>query len=495
MPGGVDVHCHIAGPKVNAARILRPEDHREAAPVYRTTKTRSGTLGSVPSTYTTGYKYAGLGYTTAVDAAVAPLGARHAHFELRDTPIIDKAFLVLMGNNHFALDRIRDGEQSRLREYVAWMLNATRAFGVKVVDPGGVEAWKQACAVPSHLDESVPHFGVTPRQILVAIAQAVDELRLPHPVHCHGLNLGRPGNAATTLETMRALDGHRAHLAHIQFHSYGGDQNDTATIRSCVAPLADYVNTHSKLSLDVGQVMFGETTSMTADGPVGQFLHRVTGRKWVSHDVEQETGCGIVPITYSDKNLVHALQWAIGLEWFLRIDDPWRVALSTDHPNGGSFLAYPQIVALLMDQGLRNEALERLPAQVRERSGLAELAREYTLSEIAIITRAGPARMLGMTTKGHLGPGADGDVTIYAPDDDKRRMFALPRYVLKAGEVVLDDGEIRNPTQGSTWHANRGFDDAIVAGVKEWFDRDASLQFANFPLDPQEFPGAREVPG
>ena len=72
--------------------------------------------------------------------------------------------------------------------------------------------------------------------------------------------------------------------------------------------------------------------------------------------------------------------------------------------------------------------------------------------------------MLGMTTKGHLGPGADGDVTIYAPDDDKRRMFALPRYVLKAGEVVLDDGEIRNPTQGSTWHANRGFDDAIVAG-------------------------------
>ena len=112
MPGGVDVHCHIAGPKVNAARILRPEDHREAAPVYRTTKTRSGTLGSVPSTYTTGYKYAGLGYTTAVDAAVAPLGARHAHFELRDTPIIDKAFLVLMGNNHFALDRIRDGEQA-----------------------------------------------------------------------------------------------------------------------------------------------------------------------------------------------------------------------------------------------------------------------------------------------------------------------------------------------------------------------------------------------
>ena len=49
--------------------------------------------------------------------------------------------------------------------------------------------------------------------------------------------------------------------------------------------------------------------------------------------------------------------------------------------------------------------------------------------------------MLGLTRKGHLGPGADGDVTIYAPDDDKERMFSLPRYLIKAGEVVLDDGD------------------------------------------------------
>ena len=70
----------------------------------------------MPSTFTTGYQYAGLGYTTAVDAAIPPLGARHAHHELRDTPIIDKAFLVLMGNNHAILDRIRAGEWGPLRD-------------------------------------------------------------------------------------------------------------------------------------------------------------------------------------------------------------------------------------------------------------------------------------------------------------------------------------------------------------------------------------------
>ncbi len=61
---------------------------------------------------------------------------------------------------------------------------------------------------------------------------------------------------------------------------------------------------------------------------------KVTGRKWFSGDTEMETGCGIVPIEYKDKSLVHSVQWAAGLEWYLLVDDPWRIAMSTDHPNG-----------------------------------------------------------------------------------------------------------------------------------------------------------------
>ena len=59
IPGGVDVHSHIAGPKVNAARQMRPEDHRPAAPVPARAPTRSGVMGSVPATFATGYLYAG----------------------------------------------------------------------------------------------------------------------------------------------------------------------------------------------------------------------------------------------------------------------------------------------------------------------------------------------------------------------------------------------------------------------------------------------------
>jgi formylmethanofuran dehydrogenase subunit A len=487
MPGGVDVHSHIAGSKVNGARALRPEERRGPGTVWpRQSGLRSGTLGSVPCTFATGYQYAGLGYTTAVDAAIPPLSARQAHAELGDTPIVDKLMLILMGNNHLIMDLVRGGDQEKLRHTVAWLLEATQGFGVKVVNPGGVELWKQGKGRLGSWDDIIDGFEVTPRRIARELSRAVDDLGLPHPVHMHGLHLGLPGNWEATLEGMKVVEGHRLHLAHIQFHSYGGSPTQSGDFDSQVGPLADYVNTHGNVTVDVGQVIFGETTSMTADGAVGHYLASLTGRKWLNVDVEQEDGCGVVPITYSDRNYVHALQWAIGLEWFLRVDDPWRIALSTDHPNGGSFLAYPQIIALLMDRGLRAEALMRLPGRVRARSGLGELSREYTLSEIAIISRAAPARILGLRRKGHLGPGADGDITIYAPDDDRRRMFDLPRYVIKQGTIVVDDGELRTAPAGDTIVVAPEVDPGMRCELEAHLLREASIHPLNFRVGKEE---------
>src|SRR5215210_2280026 len=143
MPGGVDIHSHIAGPKVNLARKMRPEDKRKAPVVRRTPLTRSGTTGSVPSTFATGYLYAGLGYTTAFDAAIPPLAARHAHEEFNDTPVIDKGFFVLMGNNHYVLNQVAAGETGKLRAFAAWLLGAAKGYAIKLDNPGGVEVWKE----------------------------------------------------------------------------------------------------------------------------------------------------------------------------------------------------------------------------------------------------------------------------------------------------------------------------------------------------------------
>jgi formylmethanofuran dehydrogenase subunit A len=223
---------------------------------------------------------------------------------------------------------------------------------------------------------------------------------------------------------------------------------------------------------------------MTGDGPLGYFLHIIYMDKWYSGDTEMEAGCGITPIEYRNKSLVHALQWAIGLDWFLLVEDPWRVIMSTDHPNGGSFLAYPQIIRFLMDRTFRQDVLKTCPDALLRRCQLADLDREYTLQEIAIITRAGPARILGLPNKGHLGPGADADVTIYTPHKNKQIMFELPRQVIKAGEVLFEQGEIRLAPIGKTLHVDPLYDPDLMPDIKEWFEQFYSIRFNNYPVDP-----------
>src|SRR5687768_13997446 len=485
MPGGVDIHAHVASGAVNVARRLLPEAHASdpvPAPslVDAVVVPRSGVGGTVPSTFTTGYRYAGLGYTTVFDAAVAPLMARLAHSQLDDTPVVDSGFFALLGNDDFLLRQIDAGEPERAREYAVWLLGATGAYAIKIVNPGGVERWKRGSRDRTDLDTALGG-RVTPRAILETLVDAAVTAGLPHAAHIHCNNLGLPGNAATTLATMRAVEGRRAHFTHLQFHSYGAASD--GRWRSGAREIIEYVNAHPSISADVGQVMFGPAATLTADAPVEYLLHRSSGRKWANVDIELETGCGVVPHEYRERAAVAALQWAIGLELFLLSSDPWRVVLSTDHPNGGSFMSYPALIRLLMDRSYRDEQVRHVEPKLLTGSALMDgLAREYTLNEIAIITRAGPARILGLRHKGHLGIGADADVTVYMPDADRAAMFSTPRYVVKAGTLVVEEGELRRAPSGRRLHVRPRYDAAITRDLAGYFDRYATVRFANYPV-------------
>jgi formylmethanofuran dehydrogenase subunit A len=480
MPGAVDMHCHIAGPKVNSARKLQPEMTRQAI--------ADGKMAAVPDIVTTGLRYSGLGYTTCFDAAISPLAARHVHHEFSQLPNVDSGFFVLVGNNHYVMQCVARQDDEGLQSFLAWLLRRSGGFAPKLVNPGGVELWKQKHDGNARdLDQTIDGFNVTPRQIIAAVTRAANALNLPHPAHIHCNNLGLPGNWETTLATLKTVAGHRAHLTHIQFHSYGGDVSDESKLCSRVAPLAEFINAQDAITVDVGQVMFGRTTSMTGDGPLGYYLQQISGEKWYSSDTELESGCGVSPIEYRDKNFINALQWAIGLEWYLLVDDPWKVVMSTDHPNGGSFLAYPQIVRLLMDRAFRAEKLAEVNQKILRQCSLADLTREYTLGEIAIITRAGPARILGLKNKGHLGIGADADITIYSPEENHEQMFSVPRWVFKNGRAIVDDYEVRDIVQGQTLSIAPDYDAGQDPGIERWFNRNYSINAKHYGIGDGEF--------
>ncbi|MDQ2931580.1 MAG: formylmethanofuran dehydrogenase subunit A [Gemmatimonadota bacterium] len=492
MAGGIDIHAHVAASSVSMGRRLLPEEHTldpVAAPALDDAVIpRSGTGGTVPSTFTTGYRYAGLGYTTVFDAAVAPVAARQTHAEFDDTPIIDGGFFALLGNDEYLHRQIAANEIGRAKDYAAWILKSIGAYAIKIVNPGGVELWKRNVREVKTIDDPVGASNVTPRRILEVLAGAATELGLPHPVHIHCNNLGVAGNVATTLASMRALEGRRAHFTHLQFHSYGGERGKSWS--SAARQVAEYVNSHPEITGDVGQVMFGDATTLTADGAVEYLLHTSTGRKWINADIELETGCGIVPYAYRDKAAISSLQWVVGLELFLLSTDPWRMVLSTDHPNGGSFSSYPDLIRLLMDRAYRDEKLRNVNHKMLAGSALADgIAREYTLNEIAIITRAGPARQLGLRQKGHLGVGADADITIYSRDANYATMFATPRYVLKAGTLVVEEGQLRRAPAGKRIFVQPGYDESLMRDLGKYFEAYSAIQLANYPVT-----GLRDAP-
>ncbi|MDW7990510.1 MAG: amidohydrolase family protein, partial [Archaeoglobaceae archaeon] len=157
VAGGVDMHAHIAGSKINTGRVMRPEEMR----VVRTIAGKfRATVGRVLLTAPAiGYEYAKMGYTTSFEAAVPPIVAPHAHEELDSIPIIDKGALPVFGNWHLVFKCIEEKNLEKLKSLIAWAIERSKGFGVKVVNPGGVEAWMYGGNVKG-LDEQVPGFAV-----------------------------------------------------------------------------------------------------------------------------------------------------------------------------------------------------------------------------------------------------------------------------------------------------------------------------------------------
>jgi formylmethanofuran dehydrogenase subunit A len=522
MPGGVDIHSHIAGTKVNLGRSFRPDDKLEEFNEKRTKLTRSGTGWSVPSTWVTGYRYARLGYTTVIEPAMPLLKARHTHEEFLDTPILDTGAIPLLGNNWFILEFIKNKELDKLAAYIAWVLKVTKGYGVKIVNPGGVENWAWGKNVNS-LDDHVLHFEVSPREIVESLAKANEILKLPHTIHVHANNLGHPGNKEHTLETFKAVEKIQpkngrdsvVHLTHCQFNAYGG--TNWGDFESGAADIAEYLDKHKHITIDAGQVVFAKaaTTTMTADGPWEFALHHLGGTsawgakpgvKWINGQVEGESGSGIVPYFFNPKVAVNAIQWAIGLELMLLTKNPWQVFMTTDHPNGGPFTSYPQIIRWLMDKKSRDDVLlNQCSKKASEKTQLKDIDRELSLNEICIITRGGTAKCLGLMDRGHLGPGAIGDVAIHNLDIDKadghaiEKAFSLAAYTIKDGQIVVKDGEIMATPMGTTICAEgkvkESIWEAMLEDVKAHWRDHYSINFNNYAVQDAYAPKVKVVNG
>jgi formylmethanofuran dehydrogenase subunit A len=82
-----------------------------------------------------------------------------------------------------------------------------------------------------------------------------------------------------------------------------------------------------------------------------------------------------------------------------------------------------------MDKSFRNDMLATIHPEAQKMTTLASIDREYTLQEIAILTRAGAAKLVGLDDRGSLAEGAWADITVYTENADREKMFEKPDYI------------------------------------------------------------------
>ena len=485
MSGAIDIHSHIAGGNVNNARLLSPEIHSNFLKQNLNRKKSFPGFNSRWTSEGTGYRYAEMGFTTVVEPAVLPINSFLTHLELEKIPMIDKAGLAILGNDSFLLESMHKKKgQNFLNDYVAYTLNSTKCLGLKVINAGGSEFFKKGGEI-FNLDDVVPSYGVTSRQILTALNKANEDLKVKHPLHVHCNNLGVPGNIKTILETIKTAEGKRMHLAHVQF--YGYDSEGKKGFSSGSVQLADAVNKNKNITVDVGQVMFKPTVTISSD-ILRQFEARnnANPKKWIINEIE-DGGGGIVPYEYKSKNFVNSLQWLIGLEIFLMIKDPSKVFFTTDHPNGAPFTSYPELFRLLMDYEFRLEKMSEINQESLNFSFLKDIKRTYSMYDIAIMTRSSPAKILGLKDRGSLRNGCIADISIYDPKQSIDQMFKSAKYVFKNGSEIVRNGRILKYHKSSTIATDIQFEKSITKDLQSWINRFYSLDVDDFKVDTDFF--------
>ena len=359
-----------------------------------------------------------------------------------------------------------------IRDYVAWTLHATQALAVKIVNPGGISAFKFN-GRKLDLDEAGPFYGITAahdpdharrradrpwacrtRSTSMAAISACPAATPPRWPPSPAWKAAR-STSPTCSSTATATRARRNFSSGAGGHRRAGQQKPQRLGRhrpGDVRPDRHRVRRHDEP---------GAQCALRLAQEMGRHGHRVRGR----------LRRAAVPL--SRRNLVNALQWCIGLELFLLIEDPWRVFLTTDHPNGAPFTTYPHLIRLLMDRSFRQRHAGHHPQGCPRRSPTSTAS---TASTACTRSRSSPAparraswASRAATAISDRGRWPTSRSTRTMPD--RERMFAHPLLLLKAGRPVMRDGEVLEPDLfGGTHVVRPGYDAAIRGRIGRFFE-------------------------
>ena len=347
MAGGIDLHTHIGGGKVNLARLLMPEDHRRGRDPWPRPPTRSSCRPAAaarrarwpPATATSRWATPRPSSRRWWPATRATPTWRWA-----TSPILDHGAYVMLGNDELFLQMLaeRRGLRAHPRLRRPGWCNATKAMGVKVVNPGGISAFKFNQR-KLDVDERA--------RALAASRRGRWCTRWRARCTSWACRIRCTSTAATSAwpatSTRRWRPSTRstacpAHLTHVQFHAYGTEGPKKFSSAALRAGRGGERATRTS-RIDVGQIMFGQTVTASGD-TMRQHAQRrpraarASGSARTSSATPAAAWCRSATASRATSTRCSGRSgWSCSC-W---CDDPWRVVLTTDHPNGGPFTQLP----------------------------------------------------------------------------------------------------------------------------------------------------------
>jgi len=247
-------------------------------------------------------------------------------------------------------------------------------------------------------------------------------VHLPHLAGSEGFS---------TLESfLQKLGTRRCHISHLSHHcfEYSGKRLVPAAQKA-----ARLLGKHENVTFDTAPISFGHAVIFTAEAELSERIASIAKKETVGHPASPYRA---VPYEYQKERYIDSLLWINGMELLLYLEDLSKGSLSVDFPSGGKVESYPFIISCLMDREKRNAFLNTLNPDAVKASSLPSLKREYSLYEIARITRSSPAAACALNSRGSLREGSIADIVLYEPHGDIEKMFAKPRHVIMGGEPV-----------------------------------------------------------
>jgi formylmethanofuran dehydrogenase subunit A len=482
IPAGIDIHTHISSPALNWVRLLGKE-------IESFKESWNGlTLFQIAQDYIKN------GYTFICEANVLPSLSKQTLFDFSNLPVLDTSFLLNVSNLWPLEGEYLKNRTESAAIFIADLLSKTKAFGIKVYNPFESESWNFN-DLRENIESKGKLYDFSALDVYKTLVQVNELLDLPHSLHAHiegyESKYGTK-NVKRILESIKSLDLKRKnsqkskreqifHLAHANSY-YLNESN---------SELIEFYNKNQDFDLDFGFLGFDEINPLiTSDRRLISNLrsNEDFNYKILSSAMEFEGDSYVSFRHFQKDNISHFNLWANAIHLALEVKNKWQLQLSLNFPHYSKLTNIPFISSFLLSGKARKKEFDSIKGNFNH--DLLNNNKELSFNDYVIITRASPAKSLGIShIKGNLGIAADGDVNILNidmnnidPHNQYQQIIDALRdmeYVIKDGNVIKKDESYDFNFNGKTFYSegNTKFEEKsqVLKKKKEFYQKYYSI--------------------